>query len=144
MTRRSILLRPLVNPGAEETDLLRSERLDAGLVLQRRHPLVLIVNGMGHRLDDEAVCAVARRHNLPFLGALEHAFERVHMQPGLWLIATVAFDAGSVENRLHIGGIGHTRLGGCRGQVSGRGSQGKASGCQQGAEREFGHFYGHF
>src|SRR5579863_10148401 len=96
MVQTSNLLCTLVNPGTDETDLVRREGLDSGFVVQRRHPIILLFGGVGHGLDDQTVCAVTGLDNLPFFGALEHAFKGIHVQPGLGLVAAMAFDAGGV------------------------------------------------
>lgn len=141
-----MLLRALVNPCADQTDLFRRERLDAGLVLQRRHPGIPVFGEMRDGFGDEAVGAVAGLQNRAHLGALEHAGERVQVQAGFGLVAAVALDARGVEDGLHVGGVSHARLGRGRRQRGGlrarAGDRRKAGG--QSNEEEVGCFHSWF
>lgn len=71
----------------------------------------MVGRGVGYGLYDETVRAVAGRDNLTFLGALEHALKRIHVEPRLGPVAAVAFDAGSIKKGLHIGVVGDAGFG---------------------------------
>ncbi len=99
--------RSLVNPRADETDLLRRERPDVCLVVGRRHPGIVVGGRVRDAFDHETVGAVASRDDLAILAALERVFQAVQLQFGFWFVAAVTFDAGLVENGLDVGGVSH-------------------------------------
>ena len=101
----------MVNPRANQTDLFRRERLDAGPVVHRGHPLIVVTGEVRDAFDDEAVGAIARSDNLAVFAALERIFKVVQLEPGLGLVAAVAFHTGGVQNGFDVGGVGHTLFG---------------------------------
>src|SRR5512135_805106 len=70
------LLCPLVDPGSNQTDLLWSERSDAGFVLGRRHVIVR-VDEVRDIVDEHALSALAGDDDLAVLAAAERAGEAV-------------------------------------------------------------------
>jgi len=138
------LLRTLVNPGADETNLLGRERLDARLVVQRRHPAILVFRQVGDGLDNEAVRAVTDLDDGPVLGALEDAVECIHVQVCLGFLAAVALHAGGVKNGFDVRGIGYASLGGGGGQVGGGGGPGNGERGRHGGQEQFGRIHDRF
>ena len=101
-------LRPLINPRADQTNLLGRERPDVRLVMQRRHPQILVGCHVGDAPDERAFSAVTGDDDLAILAAFERVFKAVELQFGFWFVATVTFDAGVVEHGLDVGGISNT------------------------------------
>ena len=118
MTRFVIqrLFRALLDPADDERDFVRGQRLDARAVGDGRHPAIVVLHLVGDGLDEHALFRVAGHDDLALLGALEDAFERVHVQLGLGLVAAVALHARRVKNRLDVRGVGDDFFGGCGGQ----------------------------
>src|ERR1035437_9842098 len=104
------LLCALVNPRADQTDLLGRERSDVCLVVGRWHPGILVIAEMGNIQDERTFRAVAGNDNLAILAPFERVFQAVELQFCLRFLAAVTFDAGLVENGLDVGGVSHALL----------------------------------
>ncbi len=134
------LFRALINPGTDEADLFRRERLGSGLVWHRRRPVVFFTRGVGDALDDKAIRTVASFQDRSLFGAFENAFQRFHVQLGLGAFAAVAFRAIGVEDGFEVGGVGHVFFvgGGWQLGVFGAGREGETECRSQSRERDFG------
>src|SRR5581483_7047444 len=136
-----LLLRALIDPGADEADLLGGERLRG-----RSHGLQLSLRAGGgvgalrttlrgtrlagfgrhgrlgiklrHRDHQLAGFALADLHNLSVLAALEHTIPAVETDAALGLLRPVTTDAGGLENRFDVGIEVHVRLGGGRRELA--------------------------
>jgi len=98
VTRHSF--RSLVNPGADQADLLGRERPDVCLVVRRRHPGIFVGCHVRGALDERAFRAVTGKDNLAVLAPFERVFKAVQLQFGFWFVAAVTFNAGLVEKGL--------------------------------------------
>jgi len=79
------LLHALVNPCADQTDLVGRERPDVRLVVRRRHPGIMVGGHMRNAFDHQALGAVAGSDDLAVLAALERVFKAVELEPALGL-----------------------------------------------------------
>ena len=102
-----VLLRSLIDPRADQTNLLGRERPDVCLVVGWRHPGIVVGGCVRDAFDNKTVGAVAGRDDLAVLAALERVFQGVELQFGFWFVAAVTFDAGLVENRFDVSGISY-------------------------------------
>lgn len=101
----------LINPRAQQTDLLRRERLDAGPVVQGRHPVMVVLAPMRNSQYQRTSGAVTGDDDFAIPSALQCAVETVELQMAFWFFAAVALRAGVVENVSNVFCEGHIFLG---------------------------------
>ena len=101
------LLCALVNPRADEADLLGRERPDIRLVVRRRHPRILVFAEMSHVQHQRTFGAVAGSDNIAIRAAFERVIKAVELQLGFWFVAAVTFDARLVEDGFYVSGISY-------------------------------------
>lgn len=87
------LLRTLIDPRTDQANLSRRERSDPGPVVERRHPILIVVAHVRHGLDEHAFGAVTGHDDLAVLAAFKCTREAVELQVAFGLVAAVTLDA---------------------------------------------------
>src|SRR5579862_8707636 len=107
------LLGALINPRAQQADLIGRDRADVRPVMERRHPIITVLAQMRDCLDEHAFGTVTGDDDLAVLAAFERAFEAVELQVAPGLVAAVALGARVVQNGFDVACVSHALLGGC-------------------------------
>ena len=108
----------LVDPGADEADLVVGQFLEAEFVFRRGHEIIFVAE-MSDVEDHHALGAFAGFDDFAVLAAFQGAFETVEAQLGFGLLFAVAFDAGGIKDGFDVGGVGDAGFGGGSGKFAG-------------------------
>src|SRR5436190_6653467 len=108
----------LVDPGANESNLLFGQSRNFIFVIGWRHPHIFITH-VRDILDEHAVRALARHDDLAVLTALEHRFQTVQTELSLLLVGSVALDAGLLKHRLDVRRVSYSLFSRRRGNFAG-------------------------
>src|SRR6266550_2881604 len=94
------LLRALVDPRSDQSDLFRGQRRDLILIIRRRHEIIFIAD-MGDIVNENAAGTISGQHDF-VLPALERGLEAVQTEFALLLFCSVTLRARLLEYRFNI------------------------------------------